>query len=147
MKIILRKDTEKLGKAGEIIETKSGYARNYLIPKGIAVAATNANMKIYEQERRAIERKMQQEIEEAQTFAAKLNGLSITATVQVGEEDKVFGAVTNQNIADLLVEKGVDVDRKKIILEEPLKALGVFEVPIKLHSQVEAQIKVWVVRE
>lgn len=147
MKIILRKDIEKLGKAGEIIETKNGYARNYLIPKGDAVAANSANMKIYEQERRAIERKMQQEVEEAQAFAAKLNGLSITATVQVGEEDKVFGAVTNQNIADLLAEKGVPVDRKKIILEEPLKALGVFEVPIKLHSQVEAQIKVWVVRE
>ena len=147
MKIILRKDFEKLGKAGEIIETKHGYARNYLIPNGIAVAATSANMKIYEQERRAIERKTQQEMEEAQKFAAKLNGLSITATVQVGEEDKVFGAVTSQNIADLLVEKGVEVDRKKINLEEPLKALGVFEVPIKLHSQVEAQIKVWVVRE
>ena len=147
MKIILRKDIEKLGKAGEIVETKGGYARNYLIPKGAAIAATNANMKVYEQERRAIERKLQQEIETAQAFAAKLNGLSITATVQVGEEDKVFGAVTNQNIADLLAEKGIQVDRKKINLDEPLKSLGVFEVPIKLHSQVEAQIKVWVVRE
>ncbi len=147
MKIILKNDIEKLGKAGEIVETKRGYARNYLIPKGFAVEATSANMKIYEQERRAIERKMQQEIEEAQALADKLSGVSITATVQVGEDDKVFGAVTNQNIADLLVEKGFEIDRRKIVLDEPLKALGVFEVPIKLHSQVEAQIKVWVVRE
>ncbi len=147
MKIILKNDIEKLGKAGEIVEAKRGYARNYLIPKGHAVEASSANMKIYEQERRAIERKTQQEIEEAQALAAKLSGVSITATVQVGEEDKVFGAVTNQNIADLLVEKGFEIDRRKIMLDEPLKALGVFEVPVKLHSQVEAQIKVWVVKE
>lgn len=147
MKIILKKDIEKLGKAGEIIEVKRGYARNYLIPNESAVEATSANMKIYEQERRAIEKKRQQEIEEAQTFADKLNGLSITATVKVGEDDKVFGAVTSQNLADLLTEKGIELDRRKIVLDEPLKALGVFEVPIKLHAQVEAQIKVWVVRE
>lgn len=147
MKIILKKDIEKLGKAGEIVETKRGYARNYLIPNGSAVEATTANMKIYEQERHAIEQKRQQDIEEAQAFATKLNGVSITATVQVGEEDKVFGAVTSQNLADLLMEKGIELDRKKIVLDEPLKALGVFEVPVKLHAQVEAQIKVWVVRE
>ena len=147
MKIILKKDLEKLGQAGEIVEAKRGYARNYLIPNGSAVEASTANMKIYEQERHAIERKREQEIAAAQAFANKLNGVSITATVQVGEEDKVFGAVTSQNIADLLAEKGVEVDRRKIVLDEPLKALGVFKVPIKLHAQVEAQIKVWVVRE
>ena len=147
MKIILKKDLEKLGNAGEIVETKRGYARNFLIPNGSAVEASSANMKIYEQERHAIEQKRQQEIAEAQVFANKLNGVSITATVQVGEEDKVFGAVTSQNLADLLAEKGVELDRRKIVLDEPLKALGVFEVPVKLHAQVEAQIKVWVVRE
>ena len=147
MKIILKKDMEKLGKSGEIVETKSGYARNYLIPKGFAVVASAANMKIYEQERLAEQRKIQKEIQEAEVVAAQLDKISITATVQVGEEDRVFGAVTNQYIADLLKEKGLDIDRKKIILEEPLKALGVFEVPIKLHSEVEARIKVWIVRE
>jgi large subunit ribosomal protein L9 len=147
MKIILKKDIEKLGNAGEIVETKRGYARNFLIPNGSAVEASSVNMKIYEQERHAIEQKRQQEIAEAQVFANKLNGVSITATVQVGEEDKVFGAVTSQNLADLLAEKGVELDRRKIVLDEPLKALGVFEVPVKLHAQVEAQIKVWVVRE
>ncbi|MBN1560757.1 50S ribosomal protein L9 [candidate division KSB1 bacterium] len=147
MKIILKKDMEKLGKAGEIVETTTGYARNYLIPKGFAVAASAANMKIYEQERLAEQRKTQKEIQEAEAVAAQLDKISITANVQVGEEDRVFGAVTNQHIADLLKEKGFDIDRKKIILEEPLKALGIFEVPIKLHSEVEARIKVWIVRE
>ena len=147
MKIILKETIQKLGKAGEIVETKAGYARNYLIPQGLAVAATAANMKVYEQERAAIERKHAKEIEAAEALAAQLNKVSITATIQVGEEDRVFGSITNQNIADLLNEKGFDIDRKKIILEEPLKALGVYEVPIKLHSEVEAQIKVWIVRE
>lgn len=147
MKIILKKDMEKLGKAGDIVEIKAGYARNYLIPKGFAIAATPANLKIYEQERLAEQRNMQKEIQAAEAMAEELGKISITATVQVGEEDKVFGAVTNQHIADLLKEKGFDIDRKRIILEEPLKALGVFEVPIKLHSEVEARIKVWIVRE
>jgi len=147
MKIILKKDLDKLGKAGEIVETKNGYARNYLIPKGFAVAASASNMKIYEQERLAVQRKFEKERQEAEALAAQLAKVSITATIQVGEEDKVFGAITNQNIADLLKEKGFEIDRKKIILEEPLKALGVFEVPIKLHSEVEARVKVWIVRE
>jgi large subunit ribosomal protein L9 len=147
MKIILRKDVEKLGKAGEIIETKRGYARNYLIPQGFAIEASTANMKIIEQEKASAQRRFQQEVGSAEELAAQLNTVSVTAAIQVGEEDRVFGAITNQNIADLLAEKGYEIDRKKIILEEPIKALGVFEVPIKIHSEVEAKIKVWVVRE
>ncbi len=147
MKIILKQDVDKLGSAGEIVEAKPGYARNYLIPQGMAVLASKANMKIYEQERAAVDRRRQQEIQEAKELAEKLNNVSLTATVQVGEEDKVFGAVTNQTIAELLQEKGYDIDRRRILLEEPLKSLGVFEVPIKLHSEVEALVKVWIVRE
>ena len=147
MKIILRKDVEKLGKAGESIETKRGYARNYLIPQGFAIEASTANMKIIEQEKATSQRRFQQEVGSAEELAAQLNTVSVTAAIQVGEEDRVFGAITNQNIADLLAEKGYEIDRKKIILEEPIKALGVFEVPIKIHSEVEAKIKVWVVRE
>jgi len=147
MKIILKKDLDNLGTAGEIVETKRGYARNFLIPKGYAVEASAANMKVYEQEQRAQERKLEKEIQEANELAEKLNKVSITTTIQVGDEDKVFGAITNQNIAELLAEKGFEIDRKKIILDEPLKALGVFEIPIKLHTHVEAKVKVWVVRE
>ncbi|MDZ7314975.1 MAG: 50S ribosomal protein L9 [candidate division KSB1 bacterium] len=147
MKIILKSDIDKLGKAGDIVETKRGYARNYLIPKGYAVEATPANLKIIEQEKAAAMRRLQKEIDEAKKFAEQLENVSVTATVQVGEENRVFGAVTNQTIAELLAEKGIEIDRKKILLEEPIKQLGVFDVPIKLHSEVEAKIKVWVVRE
>lgn len=147
MKIILKSDIDKLGKAGDIVETKRGYARNYLIPKGYAVEATPANLKIIEQEKAAAMRRLQKEIEEAKKFAEQLENVSVTATVQVGEENRVFGAVTNQTIAELLAEKGIEIDRKKILLEEPIKQLGVFDVPVKLHSEVEAKIKVWVVRE
>ena len=147
MKIILKKDVDKLGSAGEIVDAKPGYARNYLIPQGMAVMASKANMKVYEQERAAEQRRLRKEIEEAQELANKLNKVSLTATVQVGEEDKVFGAITNQDIAELLAEKGFDIDRRKILLDEPLKSLGVFDVPIKVHSDVEAQVKVWIVRE
>ncbi|MDZ7369653.1 MAG: 50S ribosomal protein L9 [candidate division KSB1 bacterium] len=147
MKIILKSDIDKLGKAGDIVETKRGYARNYLIPKGYAVEATPANLKIIEQEKAAAMRRLQKEIDEAKKFAEQLENVSVTATVQVGEENRVFGAVTNQTIAELLAEKGIEIDRKKILLEEPIKQLGVFDVPVKLHSEVEAKIKVWVVRE
>jgi large subunit ribosomal protein L9 len=147
MKIILKKDIESLGKAGEIVEVRPGYARNYLIPSGHAIQASGANLKAYEEELKLIKLREQRGKKTAEELADELSKVSITAVVQVGEEDKIFGSVTSQNIADLLKEQGFEVDRKKILLEEPLKALGVFDVPIKLHSEVEAKIKVWVVRE
>ncbi len=147
MKIILRQDYESLGHSGDIVEVKDGYARNFLIPRKIAVEATPQNLKIIEQERKKEEIKKSREKREAEQLAQKLEGVSLTAPVTVGEEDKVFGAVTSQDIAELLKAKGFDIDRRKIQLEEPLKALGVYDVPIKLHSEVEAKIKVWVVKE
>lgn len=147
MKVILKKDLDKVGNTGEIVTVKDGFARNYLIPQGFAVFATPGNLKIYEQERKRLQAAAEKAKEEAQAFAEELEKVSITAAVQVGEEDKVFGAVTNQTIADLLAEKGYQVDRKKIQLEEPIKELGRFEVPVKVHSEVQANVKVWVVRE
>jgi len=147
MKIILKKDVSALGDAGEIVDVKPGYARNYLVPKGYAVPATGSNLKQYEQEKEAQQRQEEKEKEKARALADELSKVSLTAPIQVGEEDKVFGAITNQNIADLLKEKGYDIDRKKIQLDEPLKELGVFEVPIKLYKDVEAIVKVWIVRE
>jgi large subunit ribosomal protein L9 len=147
MKIILKKDIESLGKAGEIVEVRPGYARNYLIPYGHAVQASGSNLKAYEEELKLTKLREQRGKKTAEEFADELSKVSITAVVQVGEEDKIFGSVTSQNIADLLKEQGFEVDRKKILLDEPLKALGVFDVPIKLHSEIEAKIKVWVVRE
>ncbi len=147
MKIILKQDFETLGKFGEVVDVKDGYARNFLIPRQIAIHANDRNMRMLEQERKLIEVKQSKEKRSAEDLAKTLEPVSLTATVAVGEEDKVFGAVTSQDIAELLKAKGFEIDRRKIILNEPLKALGVYEVPIKLHSEVEAKIKVWVVKE
>ncbi len=147
MKVILKNDIDSLGKAGEIVEVKPGYGRNYLIPSNNAIKATPSNLKAFQEEQKLSERRELKGQKEAEVLAAKLEKVSLTATVQVGDEDKVFGSITSQNIADLLKENGYEIDRKKIHLEEPLKALGVYEIPVKLHHQVEAKVKVWVVRD
>jgi len=147
MKIILKQDYENLGKAGEIIDVKPGYARNYLIPQNVGLHATPQNLNLFEHQKKQEEVKQLKHKKDAQAIADKLKKVSITVPVVVGEEDKVFGAVTTQNIADLLQAEGFTIDRRKIQLTEPIKALGVYEVPIKLHSDVEAIIKVWVVKE
>jgi large subunit ribosomal protein L9 len=147
MKVILRKEVESLGNVGDIIEVKAGYARNYLIPRGFALKADKQNIKLLEDEQQKVLLKISKDKKSAQKMAEKLNTVSCTATVTVGEEDRVFGSVTTQEIADLLKDKGFEIDRKKIILDEPIKALGIYDIPIKLHSEVEAKIKVWVVKE
>jgi len=147
MEIILRQDFEQLGKTGDVVKVKPGYARNYLIPKGIAYLATEANKRRLENDlkqqtwRQAKDKKMAEEL------AKKLESVSCTITVQVGEEDKLFGSVTSQNIADALKAQGYEVDKRKIQLDEPIKSLGIYSVPVKLHSEVEATVKVWVVKE
>lgn len=147
MKVILKQDYQNLGKFGETVEVKDGFARNYLIPRNYAIMATPQNLKVFEQDRKKEEIKQAKDKRAAELLADKLKDVSLTATVAVGEEDKVFGAITSQNIAELLNAKGFDIDRRKIQLSEPLKALGVYEVAIKLHTDVEAIIKVWVVKE
>ena len=147
MKIILKEDFENLGKVGEVVEVKAGFARNYLIPKQVALQATPQNLRVIEQEKARDKIKLSKDKRDAELLAKQLKEVSLTANVQVGEEDKIFGAVTSQNISELLSSKGFEIDKRKILLEEPLKALGVFEVPIKLHTEVEVKIKVWVVKE
>ncbi len=147
MKIILKEDFESLGKVGEVVEVKAGFARNFLIPKQVALQATPQNLRVIEQEKARNKIKLSKDKRDAELLAAQLKEVSLTANVQVGEEDKIFGAVTSQNISELLSSKGFEIDKRKIQLEDPLKALGVFEVPIKLHTEVEAKIKVWVVKE
>jgi large subunit ribosomal protein L9 len=147
MKIILKKEVHKLGQPGDVVEVKNGYGRNYLIPQGLALAATAGNLKAYQQDLKALAQKALKGQQEAQEFADKLAQVSVTAAVQVGDEEKLFGSVTSQNIADLLKESGHEIDRRKIMLDEPIKALGVYEVPVKLHPEVTAHIKVWVVKE
>ncbi|MBI4811402.1 MAG: 50S ribosomal protein L9 [Ignavibacteriales bacterium] len=147
MKIILRKDHEKLGKVGEIVEVKNGYARNYLIPRKIAFAATEGNLRALEEEKQRHIDRQKKELLHAQKIATQLDKVSITLKVKVGEDEKLFGSVTSQNISDALSERGITVDKRIIELDEPIKALGIYTVNVKLHSEVTGKVKVWVVRE
>lgn len=147
MKIIMLKDVEGVGQAGDIVQVADGYARNLLIPKGEALLATDANMARFESQRRQLEATADRERKAATALAEELGKASLTAQVRVGEEDRLFGSVTAQNIADLLKEQGHEIDRRTIELEEPIRALGVYTVPVKLHASVTAEVKVWVVKE
>jgi large subunit ribosomal protein L9 len=147
MKVILREDVETLGKCGDVIEVKSGYGRNFLIPRNIAIAATKGNLRAIEGVRSQQQLRQAKIRRGAENIKARLEKVSCTAEVNVGEDDKVFGSVTAQAIADLLSAQGIEVDRKKIMLEEPLKALGVYTIPVKIAAEVTANLKVWVVKK
>ncbi len=147
MKVILRQNFENLGNIGDVVDVKSGYARNFLFPRKIAYAALAGNVRSLEEEKKNLAKKQQQELTSAEALSNELEKVSVTIPVQVGEEDKIFGTVTSQMIAEALKEKGYDIDRRKIEIEEPIKSLGIYEINIKLHSSVSAKIKVWVVRE
>ncbi len=147
MKLILTESVQNLGNIGEIVEVSNGYGRNYLMLSKKAVPATPGNLKMLQGK---MKRQLAQEAktqEQASELAAIMEEVSLTAVVQVGEEDRMFGSVTQQNIADLLKEKGYYIDRRKINMDEPIKALGIYTIPIALHAQVEANVKLWVVKE
>ncbi len=147
MKILLRQDYQGLGEAGSVLTVKDGFARNFLIPQGVAFMATDQNQKRFENDQKQKSWKKAKEKNQAEELAKKLENISCTISVQVGEEDKLFGSVTSQNIADALKAQGVEVDKRKILLEEPIKSLGIYSVDVKLHEAVKAAVKVWVVKE
>ncbi len=147
MKVVLRQDYENLGKVGDVVNVKPGFARNFLFPNRIVFPAKPNFIKMLEEEGRQKQLRQRKEHKSAETLAEKLNTVSLTISVTVGEEDKMFGSVTTQDIAAQLVEKGFEIDRRKIVLEEPIKALGIYSVPIKLYPDVVANVKVWVVKE
>lgn len=147
VQIILRKDVENLGEAGELVEVKAGYARNYLIPQGLALPATEGSLRRIEEERRHAIRAAERELEHAEELAAALDGRSVTFSVLAGEEGKLFGSVTSADIAEALAEEGLSVERRAIQLEEPIKQLGVYRVPVHLYAAVRPELKVWVVAE
>ncbi len=147
MKVILRKDHEKLGKIGTVVDVKDGFARNFLIPKGIAYAASDGNMRALGEEKKQSERRAHKEEQSAARTAADLEKLSLTLKMKVGEDEKLFGSVTAQMIADELATKGFTLDKRSIVLDEGIKALGIYTVEVKLHHNVTGKIKVWVVRE
>ncbi|RPI75710.1 MAG: 50S ribosomal protein L9 [Ignavibacteriales bacterium] len=147
MKVILRQNYESLGSVGDVVDVKDGFALNYLLPRKIAYTALKGNIAALEEEKKNFNKKTEQELKAAETLAGELEKVSVTIPVQVGEEDKIFGTVTTQMIADSLKEKGYEIDRRKIEIPESIKSLGIYGVNVKLHSNVEAKIKVWVVRE
>ena len=147
MKVILRQDMDPLGLEGDQVDVAKGYARNYLIPKGIALEANNQNIKMMEMQKKKIEAKRIKAKESAEKAMEKLSDMVIQISQKVGEEEKLYGSVTSMDIAEQMEKKGVEIDRRKIVLDKPIKRLGEFDVPIKLHPEVTGTIKVVVVPE
>jgi large subunit ribosomal protein L9 len=145
MQIILTENVPNLGSIGDLVKVKDGYARNYLLPRKLAIVATPKSVKQFEHQKRVVAARMEKLLTSAKGLKEKLEGLSLSISRQVGEEDKLFGSVTTKDIAEALEDKGFDVDRKKIVLDAPIKTQGVFQVPVKLHQDVFATLKVWVV--
>jgi large subunit ribosomal protein L9 len=147
MEVILREDISNLGTRGQVVKVAPGYARNFLIPKKLAVTATDSNKKIVEQERQGHLRKEAKLQGEAQDLAKLMTGVSVTISQKAGENDQLFGSVTSKDVADALAAKGFTIDRRKIQLDEPIKSLGEFKVPIKLHKDVTTEVTVVVAKE
>jgi large subunit ribosomal protein L9 len=147
MEVILREDIDNLGSRGEVVKVAPGYARNFLLPKRLAVLANDSNKKIVEQERQSHLRKEAKLEGEAGELAKLLNGVSVTITQKAGENDQLFGSVTSQNVADALAGKYFTVDKRKIQLDEPIKQLGEYKIPVRLHKNVTAEVTVVVAKE
>jgi len=147
MRVILRENMENLGKAGEVVSVKPGYGRNYLLPSGLAVPATEKDEARLQHEQRVIAARVAKLTKQMQSEADRLSQASVSLSRAVGEEDKLYGSVNNRDIAEALAEQGIKIDAKKIVLEEPIKALGMTEVAVKLGHDITAKIKVWVVKK
>ena len=147
MKVILKEDIPKLGRMGQTVDVARGYGRNYLLPQGKAIVATSKNLKALEHERMLIQRKADLARKEAEGLAGKIKGMTLTLTRKVVEEDKLYGSVSVSDIAQALEEAGVEIERKLIKLDEPIKSLGEFKVAIKAHHDVTAELTVQVVKE
>jgi large subunit ribosomal protein L9 len=147
MKVLLKQDVHKIGKKGEILEVKEGYARNFLIPNGLAVEASGGAMKQVVEEKKAQDRRKAREIEESQALADKLKGFTVTIKHKAGEEGRLFGSITSTEIAEALKKRGIEIDKKKIVLDEPIRLVGDYTVKIKLHHEVTAQLPVSVEKQ
>jgi large subunit ribosomal protein L9 len=147
MEVILRQAVENLGKPGEVVKVKNGYARNYLLPHGLAYEATPGNLKRIQLERDRLEAAEGQRRMTAQELAAKLEQVSLTFSARVGDEGKLFGSVTSSDIAQQLEAQGYHIEKRQIDLHEPIKSLGVYRVPVRLHADVKPEIRVWVIKQ
>ncbi|MEO8564426.1 MAG: 50S ribosomal protein L9 [bacterium] len=147
MEIILRQAVENLGKPGDVVTVKNGYARNYLLPRGFAFEATPGNLKRISLERGRLEAAENERIGSATELAKRLEEVQLTFSARVGEEGKLFGSVTSADIAEQLTSQGFHIEKRLIDLHEPIKALGVYRVPVKLHADVKPEIRVWVIKQ
>jgi large subunit ribosomal protein L9 len=147
MRVILRENLDNLGKAGEVVSVRDGYGRNYLLPNNLAVLATEQDEARLQHEQRQIAARQAKLAKQLASEADRLAQVSVSLARAVGEEDKLYGSVTNRDIAEALAEQGIKVDAKKIVLDEPIKTLGMSEVPVKLGHDVTAKLKVWVVKK
>ncbi len=145
MNVILHQDIPSLGRSGEIVRVKDGYARNYLVPRGLADVADPRNVRRLRHLKSLAEHRAAKELSKARAEAEQLSAMAVTIRKQSSEEGKLFGSVTNRDIAEALAAEGIELDRRNIILEEPIKNIGVFKVPVKMHRDVEASIKVFVI--
>lgn len=147
MEIILKQDVERLGKTGAVIKVKDGFALNFLIPRGLAIPMTETNLKKLQEEKRKKTLLLEKAKEEALALMDKLSALSLTMPVLAHEDDKLYGSITAQDISAALKEEGFNIDKSLISLQEPIKSLGIYEVPVNLHPEVSTQIKIWVVKK
>jgi len=146
MEVILRQAVESLGKPGDVVKVSNGYARNYLLPHGVAFEATPGNLKRIQQERERLEAAENERREAAQGLATKLEQVQLTFSARVGDEGKLFGSVTSADVAQQLESQGFHIEKRQIDLHEPIKALGVYRIPIRLHADVKPEIRVWVIK-
>ena len=146
MEVILRQAVENLGKPGDLVAVKAGYARNYLIPRGFALPATEGNKKRIEQQKARLEAAESERRAAAQQVADRLEQVSLTFSARVGEEEKLFGSVTAADIAQQLQAQGFEIEKRQVDLHDPIKSLGVYRVPVKLHADVKPEVRVWVIK-
>jgi len=147
MEVILKKDVYKIGKAGEVVKVKDGFANNYLLRNGLAVQLNSSNLKKLEEEKAHRALDSQKRKSAAEELKAKISSLSVTLPVLVQDDEKLYGSITAQEISAALKDEGLDIDKSCIILEEPIKSLGIYEIPVKLHPEVPAKIKIWIVKK
>ena len=147
MEVILRQDVNKLGKAGSLVKVKEGFARNFLLPNNLAVPVTSANLKSLEEEKQKKARQLEKLKKDAEELKAKLDNLSLTIPVLVQEGEALYGSISAADLERNLKEEGFSLGKEMILLEEPIKSLGIYEIPVKLHAEVQAKIKVWIVKK
>lgn len=146
MKVILQEEVANLGATGDVVEVANGFGRNYLLPRHLAVLADERNTRRLHHQRRLASARQTKVLAAAKELAAKISGTAVSIKRQAGAEDKIFGSVTNQDVQEALAAQGVEVDRRNIVLADPIRNIGVFQVPVKVHRDVEASVKVYVIR-